>query len=116
MLGLGLFVGCWVVSTRVVRSSRPGSTGLEVVKLVELACDEGAGRVETVVRVSKVLGLGLFVGCWVVSTRVVRSSRPGSTGFMKTHPQVPSHPFCALRAREGECCVTGTIRLGQMGA
>ena len=116
MLGLGLFVGCWVVSTRVVRSSRPGSTGLEVVKLVEPACDEGAGRVETVVRVSKVLGLGLFVGCWVVSTRVVRSSRPGSTGFMKTHPQVLSHPFCALRAREGECCVTGTIRLGQMGA
>ena len=81
MLGSGLFVGCQVVSTRVVRSSRPGSTGLEVVKLVEPACDEGAGRVETVVRVSKVLGLGLFVGCWVVSTRVVRSSRPGSTGL-----------------------------------
>ena len=77
------------------------SCGLRVRKLVEPTRDEGAGRVETVVGVSKVLGLGLFVGCWVVSTRVVRSSRPGSTGFMKTHPQVLSHPFCALRAREG---------------
>ena len=70
-----------MVSTRVARSSRPGSTNLEVVKLVEPTCDEGAGRVETMVRVSGILWSGLLVGCRVVSTRVARSSRPGSTSF-----------------------------------
>ena len=70
-----------MVSTRVARSSRPGSTSLEVVKLVEPTCDEGAGRVETMVRVSGILWSGLLVGCRVVSTRVACSSRPGSTSF-----------------------------------
>ena len=61
--------------------SRAGSTNLEVVKLVEPTCDEGAGRVETMVRVSGILWWGLLVGCRLVSTRVARSSRPGSTSF-----------------------------------
>ena len=81
ILWSGLLVGCRVVSTRVACSSRPGSTSLEVVKLVEPTCDEGAGRVETMVRVSGILWSGLLVGCRVVSTRVARSSRPGSTSF-----------------------------------
>ncbi|AFN46238.1 hypothetical protein HMPREF9154_2633 [Arachnia propionica F0230a] len=53
--GPGLVVGFVVrlsgVSTRVARFSRPGSTGLEVVKLVEPTCErQRAGRVETMVR------------------------------------------------------------------
>ena len=83
ILWSGLLVGCRVVSTRVACSLRPGSTGLGVVKLVEPTCDEGAGRVETMVRVSGILWSGLLVGCRVVSTRVARSSRPGSTNFGK---------------------------------
>ena len=78
----GLVFGCRVVSTRVARSSRPGSTGLEVVKLVEPSCGrQRAGRVETILRMSGGLWSGLVFGCRVVSTRVARSSRPGSTGL-----------------------------------
>ena len=60
----------------------------------------------------------------VVSTRVVRSSRPGSTGFgggrlNRFHEDPSSGPFPSLlcvACAGGERCVTGTIRLGQMGA
>ena len=38
-LGSGVLAGCQVVSTRVARSSRPGSTGFEGWELVELACE-----------------------------------------------------------------------------
>ena len=49
-----------MVSIRVACSSRPGSTNLGVVKLVEPTCDEGAGRVETVVTLPGDLWPDLF--------------------------------------------------------
>ena len=64
-LGLGLTSGCGVVSTWVARSSRPGSTGLEVVKLVEPACErQRVGRVETMVTLSGVLWSGFGCRVW----------------------------------------------------
>ena len=60
----GLVFGCRVVSTRVARSSRPGSTGLEVVKLVEPSCErQRAGRVETMVRMVERAVRG-YIGCY----------------------------------------------------
>ena len=96
ILWSGLLFGCRVVSTRVARSSRPGSTSLEVVKLVEPTCDEGAGRVETMVRVSGILWSGLLFGCRVVSTRVARSSRPGSTSLGVVKLVEPACSLCEL--------------------
>ncbi|VEH69097.1 Uncharacterised protein [Arachnia propionica] len=76
-LGVGSVFRLRVVSTRAARSSLPGSTSFEVVKLVEPACS----LCELVVSKPWWLGVGSVFRLRVVSTRVARSSRPGSTGF-----------------------------------
>ena len=76
-LGVGSVFRLRVVSTRAARSSLPGSTSFEVVKLVEPACS----LCELVVSKPWWLGVGSVFRLRVVSTRVARSSRPGSTSF-----------------------------------
>ena len=86
-LGSGLFFGCRVVSTRAARSSLPGSTSFEVVKLVEPACS----LCELVVSKPWWLGVGSAFRLRVVSTRAARSSLPGSTGLCGGSGSCRSH-------------------------
>gem|GEM_PF-5564651 len=81
-VGLGLLFGCRWFRLGALVPRVPAQPALSFLKLVEPTCErQRVGRVETVVGVFGVLWSGLPTGSGVVSTRVARSSLPGSTGF-----------------------------------
>ena len=86
---------------------------LPSLKLVEPGRDEGVVRVETMVRVSGVLGSGLCTGCrwWFRLSRSFRS-RAGSTSFREVvaarlNQFRQGRISSAIRARDEGCSRAG---------